>query len=118
MLGGVDHRFARRAYQRLDLLGGVAVADHHQLDGNAPLVLDLGGSRCQCGLERRFMQFVAVQPVAQLSLLAAGQLLHRLGVVRLPLDHGESLQHRVMQVGSHVRTGICSDLLSARLVEC
>ena len=79
--------------QRLDRLGGVAVANYDQLDRDAPLVFNLSGDQCQCGLERRLMQLVAIQPVAQLPLLTARQLLHCHRVISLTLDHRQSLQN-------------------------
>ena len=40
VLGRIDHRLPRGADQGLHRIRGVAVADHHQLDRDAPLVLD------------------------------------------------------------------------------
>ena len=62
-------------------------------------------------------QLLAVQPGPQLALLAAGQLLDGLGIVGLPLDQGQGLQHRVMQVRGHVGPGVGADLLRAGLVQ-
>ena len=58
----------------------------------------------------------AVEPRAQLALLPPGQRGHLLGRGR-PLDHGQRLQHRVVQVRGDLRPLLRSDPLPALLGE-
>ena len=60
---------------------------------------------------------VVVEPGPQLALLAAGQAARLLGLVGVPLDEGEGLQHRVVQVGGHVGALLAADALAPLVAE-
>ena len=77
-----------------------AVPDGDELDSDAKPTLDVGAHLLErpgerVGIEKRG----AVQPVAELALLATGEGAHfgRLG--RSFLDQGQRLEHRIVEMG-------------------
>src|SRR5215218_7578107 len=91
------------------------VADHHHVDGDVVALLDPGRDllhgRPQPALVRHRGP---VQPGPQLPLLAAGQA-DDLGRGVGPLDQGQGVQHRVVQVGGHLGPGLGADAAPALL---
>jgi hypothetical protein len=58
-------------------------------------------------------RLVAVEPAAQLPLLPARKRRDATRVVRVPLDQGQGLQHRVVHAGGHVRPLFAADASGA-----
>ncbi len=114
MLGGVHHGLAGGLHQWPGVAVQVAIAHHHDVDVDPVSVFDLGRGRHQRRLDRgRVDRGLAVQPRPQFALLSPGQGGHRLRVLRLPLNQGKGLQHRVVQVGGHVGARVGEHLLFA-----
>ena len=91
------------------------VADDHDVDGHVVALLDPGrdrlDGRAQPALRRHRDP---VEPGPQLALLPAGQADDlRRGVG--PLDQGQGVQHRVVQVGGHLGAGLGADAAAALL---
>ena len=85
-----------------------AVPDHHDLDGDPVIRLDLalehadalgqGGRLVADGAGRPALE----QPRPELALLGPGQADHVLGIVGRALDEGQGLEDRVVDVGRHL----------------
>ena len=110
-LRGVDGRLAARGQERFQLVVERGVPDSHGVDGDpvgrfdlAFDLLDRGRQRRRALRAERARGPALEQPRAQFSLLGTGQPCHLLGLVGRALDHGKSLQHRVVDAGGHVRT--------------
>jgi hypothetical protein len=113
--GGVEGRLLAGVDQGP---GGVVeggVADHDDVHGHVVAPLDPRGDRlhgrAQAALGRHRDP---VQPSPQLPLLAAGQA-HDLGGGVGPLDQGQGVQDRVVQVGGHLGPGLGADPAPALL---
>ena len=90
-----------------------SIADDDVLDADVVEVLDLVDHGLQGSRRRGGRRVgVAVQPLAQLGLLPAGQRDRAPRVVGRALDEGESLQHRVVQVGRHRLAFVEADALA------
>jgi hypothetical protein len=88
------------ADDRLGVVVELRVADRHDVDRHAVRVLRLGGRQLERGLEGRALaeRAAAVEPRAQLALLAAGERGDVARVVGLALHQRERLQDGVVQV--------------------
>ena len=129
VLGSVDHRLPGGEHERAQPVVERPVADHDRTHVDRVGVLDLrgcGGDRAgQALVERRVagrppgaaVAGGAVQPVAQLALLAAGEPQHLARLVGLALDERQRLQHRVVQVGGDLRALGLDDALAALLAQ-
>src|SRR3954447_32505 len=87
VLGGVGHRLTGGVDDRSQQLVHVAVADRHDLDGHAVLVLDASGGPAQCAADRALVdRLPGVEPRPQVALLGARESRHRRGIVGAALD--------------------------------
>ena len=118
-LGGVDERLARGGDERLGARVERAVADRHDVDGDAVVLLDLGRGELERRRERAALaqRAPAVQPRAQLALLAAREAGHLARVLRPALHQRERLQHRVVQVRGELGALLRADALGALVGE-
>src|SRR5215211_7211158 len=91
------------------------VADHDDVHGHVVALLDPGGDRLHGRPQATLGRYRSpVQPGPQLPLLAAGQA-HDLGGGGGPLDQGQGVQDRVVQVGGHLGPGLGADPAPALL---
>ena len=93
-----------------------AVADRDDLDRHAVVVLDLGRGgleRARRALRVGRARRAAVEPRAQLALLAAGERGDLARVVGALLHQRERLQHRVVQVRGDLGALLRADPLGA-----
>src|SRR3569833_546126 len=99
VLRGVDHGLAGGLEHRAEAVVQRAVADADDLDGQAVVVLDLGGGLAHGGGEILLgVGLRLVQPGPQVGFLGAGQPLHLARGVRAALDQGERVQDGVVYV--------------------
>ena len=101
--GGVGQGLAGRRDDRAQRLVERGVTDRDHVDGHAVGVLDArGGGAQRAGHAALVDRLLAVEPGAQVALLAAGQPGDGGAVVGGALDQRQGLQHRVVQVGGDV----------------
>ena len=116
--GGVDDGLADRRDERPRGVVERLVADDHRLHPHVVVGLDGDGHGVDRRVQRHRVARVgrAVQPRAQLALLAPGQRRHPPRVVGA-LDQHQRLQHRVVQVGGHPRPLVLADARRPLVVE-
>ncbi len=99
---GVPRGLAHGLDERVEVRVHRPVAGDDELHRHAVEVLDLAHRGGEGGAERAGAGVLVVEVAAQLALLRAGEARDGRGVAGLPLDQGQGLQHRVVQVGGDV----------------
>ena len=114
--GGIDRRLLAGEQQGLDVLAHRGVADHDGVDRHVVELLDAGGQRVDGPAEVLVVGGggAVVEPGPQLALLAPGQR-RDVGRVVAPLDQGEGVQHRVVEMGGDLGPLLGADALAALL---
>ena len=114
-LGGVRHGLAGRSHHGLGGRVERRVAHRHHLDRHAVVLLHLGGGRLERGAQAGGLagRGPAREPGAQLALLAPRERGHLARLVGAALHHRERLEHRVVEVRSHLGALLRADPLGA-----
>lgn len=104
MAGGIEHSLPTRLDQGFVLLTYGSVTHAHDVDNLTSGILHLCcGSSQPLRHQPCALAWVLVEPGPKLTLLGAGKPDHIHLAACAPLDQGQGLEHRIVQMGSNLR---------------